>query len=152
MEWPWTVFYQRHLQGVNNRRSRYGAPPAGYAAISWMAKAGAGRIAALERCVDLNSGRVCPLARRHFAPTMRVGRGVGITASGQKTPIFVAYRRLERGASRYRSLSLPSSVSSISIACGLEDICCAINLHLLDQRCLSKSSRPLAMSHDRDIK
>lgn len=119
-----------------------------------MAKAGAGRIAALERCVDLNSGRVCPLARRHFAPTMRVGRGVGITASGQKTPMFVAYRRLERGASRYRllSLSLPSGVSSISITYGLEDICCAINLHLLDQRCLSKFSRPLAISHDRDIK
>ena len=116
-----------------------------------MAKAGAGRIAALERCVDLNSGRVCPLARRPFAPTMRVWRGVGITASGQKTPIFVAYRRLERGASRYRSLSLPSGVSSISIACGLEDICCAIDLHLLDESCLSNSSRPLAISHDRDI-
>ena len=116
-----------------------------------MAKDGAGRIAALKRCVDLNSGRVCPLARRHFAPKMRVGRGVGITASGQKTPIFVAYRRLERGASRYRSLSPPSGVSSISIACGLEDICCTINLRVLHQRYLSEFSRPLAASRDRDI-
>ena len=49
---------------------------------------------------------------------MRVWRGVVITALGQKTPMFVAYRRLERGAIRYRSLSLPSGVS---IACGIED-------------------------------
>jgi hypothetical protein len=47
-------------------------------------------------CMEVASGRVCLLARRHFAPKMRVWRRDGITASGQKTPILVAYRRLAK--------------------------------------------------------
>lgn len=101
----------------------------------------------IGRCVGLNSGRVCLLPRRHFAPTMRAWRGVRITASGQKTPMFVAYRRLERGASRYRSLSLPSGVS---IAHGLENIRCANNIRLSVQSRLSDCSRRLATSRDRN--
>jgi len=55
------------------------------------------------------------LARRHFAPKMRAWRRDGITASGQNSPIFIAYRRLERGGGTLPDIAIAIAALSFSL-------------------------------------
>jgi hypothetical protein len=77
------------------------------------------RIAASEYRVEVDSGRVCLSLAGTLHRNMRVWRRSGITAFGQKTPILIAYRRLEGGAnpiSLSLSPSLPFGVSCLFLS------------------------------------
>jgi hypothetical protein len=118
VEWLRVFFYQRHLL-TGREQSTFSV----WSSPSWTRRRlldaltrELRRIAASEYRVEVDSGRVCLSLAGTLHRNMRVWRRSGITAFGQKTPILIAYRRLEGGANPI-SLSLSLSLLCFCLFC-----------------------------------